>query len=86
MLVEAGADEETIQGVAGIIECRRSGKQLDGTEFKIVSDAERLARLTTEYSPDQREEVEAIIEDQLATDTARHRARSWCQVVDGGSE
>lgn len=86
LLVETGADEETIQGVAEIIECCRSGRQSDGIEFKIVCDADRLARLTTEYSPHQREELEAAIQEQLATDTARERARSWCQTVDEGSE
>lgn len=86
MLVEAGADEETTRGVSEIIECCRSGTQLNGIEFEIVCDAERLARLTTEYSPEQREEVEAIIQDQLATGTARERARTWCRAVNGKSE
>jgi len=86
MLVEAGADEETTHDVSEIIGCCRSGKQLDGIEFKIVCDAERLARLTTEYSPDQREVVEAIIQDQLVTGTARERARTWCRAVNGRSE
>jgi len=86
MLRDAGADEETIQSVFEIVGCWQSGKQLDGIEFKIVCDADRLARFTTEYSPDQREEVKAVIQDQLVTDTAKQRARSWCRAVDGGNE
>jgi hypothetical protein len=86
ILVDAGADDETIQGVSAIVGCWRSGKQLDGIEFNIVCDAERLARLTTEYSPDQRQEAEAIIQNQLVTDTAKQRARSWCRAVDGESD
>jgi hypothetical protein len=86
MLMEAGADEETIRGVAEILDHFRSGRKLDGIEFKIVCDADRLAKLTTEYSPDQREEVEVVIQEQLATATARERARSWCKSVDGESQ
>jgi hypothetical protein len=84
MLQDAGAEEETMQGVSEIVGCCRSGRQMEGIEFNIVCDADRLARLTTEYSPDQRQEVEAIIQNQLVTDTARQRARSWCRAVDEG--
>lgn len=86
MLQDAGADEATAQGVSEIIGCCRSGEELDSIEFRIVCDADRLARLTTEYSPDQHDEIEAIIRDQLITDTAKQRARSWCRAVDGGSD
>lgn len=86
LLKDVGADEETIQGVLEIVEGCRSGQQLDKTEFKIVCDAERLARLTTDHSPDQREEIEAILQDQLITDTAKQKARSWRQAANGGAE
>jgi len=83
MLAEAGADEETIRGVSEIVACCRSGEQLDGIEYRIVSDAQCLARLTTEYSPDEREKLDAIIQDQLVTETARERAWNWCRAVNG---
>ena len=86
MLQEAGADEQTIKGVCEIIGCRQTGKEHDSIEFTVVCDAGRLAQLTTEYSPDEHGKLDNAIQNQLVTDTAKQRARSWCQAVDVGTE
>jgi len=84
ILDEAGAGEETVKRVCEIIECHQTGKELDSIEFKMICDADRLATLMAEYSPDERDKVEGMIENQLTTEAAKQRARTWYKAMVGG--
>jgi HD superfamily phosphodiesterase len=84
-LRQVSADDQTIAAVSEIVGRELAGKQADRIEQKVVRDAETLATLPSQYSPDQHDQLEEIIQTQLTTDAAKKLARSWIKAVDAGA-
>lgn len=78
ILQQIGVDEDTIAQVCEIIGSYQTGGELDTAEFRIVRDADTLAKLATAPSGD-RDKLEEIIESQLSTEAAKQQARSLFQ-------
>jgi hypothetical protein len=79
ILRRMGLDEDTSRRVCQILCGYRTGHDLDTIEFKIVCDAERLARLAAENTDKDRGELQNLISRGLRTETARARARELFQ-------
>lgn len=86
ILTQAGADQETTERVCDILDGLQSGTELDRAEWKVVRDAQRLARLTTEPSAGPSNTVDEVIDSQLITESAKKKARSWAQSVASQAE
>jgi hypothetical protein len=84
VLGRVGADQPTIEAVGQIVGHVLAGRPADSVELKIVRDADALARLTTQYRPDQREAIEQMIQTQLITEGAKRQARIWVDIVNTG--
>jgi hypothetical protein len=76
LLRSIGMDEPTIERVCEIVDSARTGGALDTTEFKVVWDADLLARLAAE-GPDRGQQKPADpIEPRLKTEAGRAKART----------
>jgi hypothetical protein len=76
ILEEIGLDADTTDCVCHIIDGRRTGKDLDTVEFKVVADSELLAKLTAakEAGGDPEKLIE-IAQQRLKTESGKQRAR-----------
>lgn len=80
ILQHVGLDEDTSDCVCHLIEGRRTDTQLDTIEFKVVADAEFLAKAAAakDAGGDPRRLIE-IAEERLKTESGKQRARLMLQ-------
>lgn len=80
ILEQVGLDQDTTDCVGHIIESRRTGKQLDTIEFRVVADSELLAKMAAakDAGGDPKKLIE-LAEDRLQTDSGKQRARRLFQ-------
>ena len=83
ILEHVGLDEDTIACVCRIIGSYATGEQIDSIEFKVVCDADALARLAAEDPGDNLDKLPAVAENRLKTTTGKARAR---RLISGPSE
>jgi hypothetical protein len=75
ILEQAGFQNDRIGSVCQLVSTCKSGRERDTIELKIVSDADRLARLTTQEGGVSPQELDHIIQHELQTSAGKQRAR-----------
>ncbi len=80
ILEEIGLDQDTTDCVCHIIHGRRTGKQLDTVEFKVVFDSALLAKLVAaEQAGGDRDRLLEMAQDRLKTESGKKSARRLFQ-------
>jgi hypothetical protein len=76
ILQQIGAGDETIGRVCRIVESHQAGRPADSIEFRIVQDADALARLAAEAPAAALDALEDAANAWLHTDAAKEKART----------
>jgi hypothetical protein len=71
IMERAGFDEETINHVCRIVGSHHSGKDIDTTEFRIISDADWLVNIPEEFPDKSGSDLEQIIDRVFRTSTGK---------------
>ena len=79
ILRQIGADEETVGRVCEIVQSHQAGREADSIEFRIVQDADTLARLAEGLLRGNSGKPDSTVAEQLRTPAAKERARTLLQ-------
>jgi hypothetical protein len=77
ILEDVGCDEETITRICENVRCCQSDESGDRVEYRIVRDADTLARLSTQVLAITVDEWTEVIENRLLTEAAKEWVRKW---------
>jgi hypothetical protein len=80
ILRRLGSDEDTISKVRTVITTHAAQGDLDWTEFRVIRDADTLAKLTSGGPADDPRKLETIISQRLETGAAKEMARRLFQL------